>query len=93
MRRRVIAMHRSAISARAIPIRLPSARRRPTRMMSTAKHYESHSSASYEDAYFYSPGLYMEHLVDLVSKSMKLDSIDKSRHLIDLGGGTGKRVL
>lgn len=57
--------------------------------MSTAKHYESHSPESYEDAYFYSPGLYMEHLVNLVSKSMKLDSIDRARHLIDLGGGTG----
>ena len=35
----------------------------------------------------------MAHVADLVSKKMRLDSVDRSRHLIDLGGGTGKSVL
>ena len=77
-------MHRSALSTGAV--RLSSAWCTAIRRMSTAKHYESHSSESYEDAYFYSPGLYMAHVADLVSKKMRLDSVDRSRHLIDLGG-------
>ena len=59
-------------------------------MSSTANHYEAHSADTYEDAYFYEPGAYMQYLVDLVTKKMGLDSkTDQPRHLVDIGGGTG----
>ncbi len=51
-------------------------------------HYEGHSSTSYENAFFYEPGVYQEYLRDRVRASLRLTS--ESKHiLIDIGGGTG----
>jgi len=68
----------------------------------TSNHYESHSSASYEEAYFYEPGAYQQYLVDLVRRRLEL-SIDNhniqqeedtttttaTKYIVDVGGGTG----
>lgn len=70
----------------------------------TSSHYEAHSKAeSYEDAYFYEPGAYMEHLVRLVKDRLQLSSNQpaqplsategnigpRPRCILDIGGGTG----
>ncbi|KAG7361974.1 hypothetical protein IV203_025640 [Nitzschia inconspicua] len=48
--------------------------RRPT-IATTALHYEAHAiNESYEDAYFYEPGAYMAHLVQLIKNRMQLPS-------------------
>jgi hypothetical protein len=57
-------------------------------MASTANHYEAHSAETYEEAYFYEPGAYMSHLVDLVTQRMAFDD-NEPRHMLDIGGGTG----
>jgi cyclopropane fatty-acyl-phospholipid synthase-like methyltransferase len=57
-------------------------------MASTANHYEAHSAETYEEAYFYEPGKYMNHLVDLVTRRMEFDD-NRPRHMLDIGGGTG----
>jgi hypothetical protein len=56
--------------------------------MVTSSHYEAHSAESYEQAYFYEPGAYMQHLVNLVSNKLRLES-DTPRTILDVGGGTG----
>lgn len=62
-------------------------------MPSTAAHYEAHSSDTYEEAYFYEAGAYMQYLVDIVTRRMEIDmtsALDGTRrHLLDIGGGTG----
>jgi len=61
-------------------------------LKTTSSHYETHSSAnSYEKAYFYEPGDYMEYLVELVRNELELatDNNGNSRRLLDIGGGTG----
>mmetsp|Transcript_22200 Transcript_22200/g.33670 ORF Transcript_22200/g.33670 Transcript_22200/m.33670 type:complete len:326 (+) Transcript_22200:53-1030(+) len=60
----------------------------------TSHHYKAHSAAdSYEEAYFYSPGAYMERLVTLTSHRLQLGSASSNnssiRRLLDIGGGTG----
>ena len=61
---------------------------------STSKHYESHSSTTYEQAYFYEPGAYQQHLVNLVRERLEITgdhdetSTDK-KNILDIGGGTG----
>ncbi|CAJ1967444.1 unnamed protein product [Cylindrotheca closterium] len=55
----------------------------------TSSHYEAHSNESYEEAYFYEPGTYMQHLVDLVGTRLKLGDASPPCRLIDIGGGTG----
>ena len=65
-----------------------------------SSHYETHSSnQSYEQAYFYEPGAYMQHLVSLTQERLQLNSrsstekYDESttmrRRILDIGGGTG----
>lgn len=61
-------------------------------MASTATHYATHSASSYEEAYFYEPGAYMQYLVDLVIQRMRFGTTITGcapRHLADIGGGTG----
>ena len=61
-------------------------------MSSTANHYEAHSADTYEEAYFYEPGAYMQYLVDLVTQRMEFGGSgnnEQQRHLLDIGGGTG----
>ena len=53
-----------------------------------SSHYESHSAESYDNAYFYEPGAYMEHLVNLVRDRMQFSS-GGERCILDIGGGTG----
>ena len=56
----------------------------------TQSHYEAHQSASsYEEAYFYEPGAYMDHLCTLVKKRLCLNETTTERMLLDIGGGTG----
>eukprot|EP00980_Cylindrotheca_fusiformis_P020025 scaffold7107_cov69-Cylindrotheca_fusiformis.AAC.1 len=43
-----------------------------TTATTTPSHYKAHSAESYEEAYFYEPGAYMEHLADLTSDRLKL---------------------
>lgn len=52
-------------------------------------HYEGHTAASYESAFFYEEGEYNEHLRDLVIQRLCLDMNlnRKSRRLLDIGGG------
>lgn len=63
-------------------------------------HYGAHSKAeSYDNAYFYEPGAYMERLVTLVGDRLQLKhpkqpqeqehSPKQSRCILDIGGGTG----
>ena len=53
-----------------------------------SNHYESHSkSDSYDDAYFYEPGEYMENLATLVIDRLHLKG--QERCILDIGGGTG----
>ena len=63
------------------------------RMESTKSHYEAHTAGSYESAFFYQKGPYMEYLRGLVVKSFCLkDSTCRSGAapvLVDIGGGTG----
>lgn len=54
---------------------------------STQAHYEAHSAASYESAYFYSQGAYTDYLSKLVR--MRLGLGDETRRVLDVGGGTG----
>lgn len=78
----------------------PTCTRTTNRSMSgtTSGHYESHTSDSYESAYFYSAGDYTNYLRDTVKRALHLpDSPSASastnstcdRRLIDIGGGTG----
>ena len=60
-------------------------------------HYESHTSESYESAYFYSEGDYTVWLRDLVRDEFGLLSpIDDTRYdrrtILDVGGGTGNFI-
>lgn len=62
----------------------------------TQSHYESHSAASYESAYFYEVGAYTEHLKDLCKTRLQLGvaavdqaETERRRILLDIGGGTG----
>ena len=72
----------------------------------TSSHYEAHADKnSYEKAYFYEPGAYMEHLVKLTVDRMGLQQLSttinvkldgcvgpcrRRRHrILDIGGGTG----
>lgn len=59
------------------------------RTMATASHYGAHSADSYEKAYFYEAGAYMQHLVDLVSNRLQLEQELEQRRILDIGGGTG----
>ncbi len=61
-------------------------------------HYEQHSAALYDDAFFYEPGAYQNYLRDKVKERMSIDSasINNGRNsnntpriLLDVGGGTG----
>jgi hypothetical protein len=53
--------------------------------MATSSHYEAHSADSYEEAYFYEPGAYMQHLVDLTSARLKLGaSSDDGCRMLDM---------
>ena len=52
-----------------------------------SNHYESHSNESYDDAYFYEPGAYMENLANLVVDRLHLKG--QQRCILDIGGGTG----
>lgn len=55
-----------------------------------ASHYVGHSATSYESAFFYSPGEYMEYLAKLVvAKLGWSDPPQENRRLLDIGGGTG----
>ncbi len=53
-----------------------------------SSHYQVHSADSYDNAYFYEPGAYMENLATLVRDRMKLSS-GQDRCILDIGGGTG----
>jgi hypothetical protein len=55
----------------------------------TKAHYKAHSSASYENAFFYEKGAYMEHLAVLVQERLGLKNVSERRVLLDVGGGTG----
>jgi hypothetical protein len=57
----------------------------------TASHYDAHADKnSYEDAFFYEPGAYMTHLVELTKNRMQLDRKNPiKRRILDIGGGTG----
>jgi hypothetical protein len=53
--------------------------------MATSSHYEAHSADSYEEAYFYEAGAYMQHLVDLTSARLKLGaSSDDGCRMLDM---------
>ena len=65
-------------------------------------HYEAHSAESYEQAFFYEPGVYTERLCSLVRARLQLtvnnavvvdaDPLPpprRRRRLLDIGGGTG----
>jgi hypothetical protein len=60
-------------------------------METTKAHYQAHTADSYENAFFYQKGPYMEYLCNLVVKNLSLkERVDvKYRTLIDIGGGTG----
>jgi hypothetical protein len=68
-----------------------------TKTTTTSSHYGSHSAESYEEAYFYEPGAYMRHLVDLTTSRLQLATTTTTnrtttttkRVLLDVGGGTG----
>lgn len=67
---------------------------RPVSSNIVASHYEVHADAeTYDNAYFYEPGAYMENLVTLVKERMQLDQQQQrnqtSRCILDIGGGTG----
>lgn len=54
-----------------------------------SNHYQVHYKAdSYDNAYFYEPGAYMEHLVNLVRDRLQLTR-QQQRCILDIGGGTG----
>lgn len=53
-------------------------------MTNTSSHYEAHSADSYEEAYFYEAGTYMQHLVDLVGNRLKLGDASLPCRLIDV---------
>ena len=66
------------------------------------EHYENFKRAdSYERAYFYEPGAYMKHMVDLLWDRLRLESKNstttpkgssagaRTRCILDIGGGTG----
>ena len=54
-----------------------------------SNHYQVHSKAeSYDSAYFYEPGAYMEQLVNVVRDRLQLTR-SKQRCILDIGGGTG----
>lgn len=50
----------------------------------TSSHYEAHSADSYEEAYFYEPGTYMQHLVDLVGTRLQLEDAAPPCRLMDV---------
>lgn len=62
-----------------------------TTTSSHSSHYESHSSDSYENAYFSGDDSeYMDYLVRLTSDRLKLQAYNKvDRVILDVGGGTG----
>jgi hypothetical protein len=72
-----------------------------TKVDITKSHYETHSAKSYESAYFYEVGPYMQHLRNLCHNKLQLDnnwenastgtttSTINRRILLDIGGGTG----
>jgi hypothetical protein len=75
----------------------PSSATSSTHSKVTPQHYEAHAdNDSYEDAYFYEPGAYMDHLVKLhvdcmgLRQTILLASKERvTRRILDIGGGTG----
>ena len=61
-----------------------------------SSHYETHTKAeTYDDAYFFEPGEYMEYLVNLIGDRLQLEptnTASRSRCILDVGGGTGMFV-
>ncbi|CAB9507858.1 Methyltransferase [Seminavis robusta] len=57
--------------------------------MTSKSHYEAHTAASYESAFFYEEGAYTENLAKLVMDGLCLKEGSKPRTLLDIGGGTG----
>ena len=51
-------------------------------------HYENHTASSFESAYFYSHGEYVQHVREVVQTGLAL-APDSDRILLDVGGGTG----
>jgi Methyltransferase domain len=70
---------------------------RSTMSTTPESHYANHDADSYESAYFYEPGPYMEHLKQLVQDRFQFpkqvtEEEEKGRttnRLLDIGGGTG----
>jgi len=64
-----------------------------SRSFSLSTHYGTHANAeTYDNAYFYAPGAYMEHLVSVLRDRMGLaqqQEQQRSRCILDIGGGTG----
>jgi hypothetical protein len=63
-----------------------------SRQGATQTHYESHTADSYESAFFYEPGDYMDYLCRLVQERLHLlntTAVAQRRVLLDVGGGTG----
>ena len=88
----------ASLSSVLLPRRPKDSTSHMSRLMSassTSKHYESHSSTTYEQAYFYEPGAYQRHLVDLVRKRLEIHGDDEEteteakKYILDIGGGTG----
>lgn len=62
----------------------------PVASKTTQSHYEAHDTESYESAFFYSPGEYMDYLTKLtISKLGWSTPPSQTRRLLDIGGGTG----
>ena len=68
-----------------------------SRSFALSTHYGVHANAdTYDNAYFYEPGAYMEHLVSVVQELLRLkpqqqhpEKQQRSRCILDIGGGTG----
>ena len=54
-----------------------------TMQKSIQAHYEAHSGTSYESAYFYSPGDYIDNLVKRVTERLGLGN--EHRRILDVG--------
>ena len=56
----------------------------PSKTTTTSTHYERHQNDdSYEKAYFYEPGEYMEHLSNLVKTTLGPKGLDKMLQKVD----------
>mmetsp|Transcript_1478 Transcript_1478/g.2025 ORF Transcript_1478/g.2025 Transcript_1478/m.2025 type:complete len:262 (-) Transcript_1478:90-875(-) len=59
-------------------------------LLTTASHYKNHSVNSYESAWFYSSGAYIDFLASKVRESLGICSATSANcKLLDIGGGTG----